>query len=56
MYKKFEKTKLSKREREILVLELEALEENQSKSLYLHLKYISALDNVIIDKKNFYVR
>ncbi len=55
MYKKFDKPKITKRERDLLTRELEELEEKQSKSVYLHLKYVSSLDNVIVEKKAFYI-
>jgi hypothetical protein len=36
------------------VRELELLEEKQSRSIFLHLKYLHALDGVLEDKKEFY--
>jgi hypothetical protein len=54
LYKKYEKPKLSRKERDGWVRELELLEEKQSRSIFLHLKYLHALDGVLEDKKEFY--
>lgn len=54
LYRKYDKPKLSKREREVFEVERERLEEEQSRSIYLHLKYIHALELVIDDRKTFY--
>lgn len=54
-YRKYEKSKITRRERDQIAKEIEALEEAQAKAIHLHLKYIAALDNVIIDKKEFYI-
>jgi Ca2+-binding EF-hand superfamily protein len=54
LYKKYDKPKLSKKEREAWVRELELLEERQARSVSLHLKYLQALDGVLEDKKGFY--
>jgi hypothetical protein len=54
LYRKYEKPKLSRKERDGWVRELELLEEKQSRSIFLHLKYLHALDGVLEDKKEFY--
>lgn len=54
LYKKYDKPKLSKKEREQFNIEREKLEEEQSRSIYLHLKYVHALELVIHDRKTFY--
>lgn len=54
LYKKYDKPKLSRREREAFEIERERLEEEQSRSIYLHLKYIHALELVIQDRKEMY--
>jgi len=54
LYKKYDKPKLSRKERDLWVHELDELEEKQSRSIFLHLKYLHALDGVIEDKKEFY--
>jgi hypothetical protein len=54
LYRKYDKPKLTKKERENWVRELELLEEKQARSISLHLKYIHALDGVLEDKKAFY--
>jgi hypothetical protein len=54
LYKKYDKPKLTKKERDQFQLERERLEEQQSKSIYLHLKYVHALDGVIAERKKFY--
>lgn len=43
-----------RKEHEQLRVELEELEEEQARSIYLHLKYIHALDGVIQDRNAFY--
>jgi hypothetical protein len=53
LYKKYDKQKLSKKEREVFELERERLEEEQSRSIYLHLKYIHSLELVIEDRQQF---
>lgn len=50
-YRKYDKPRLSRGERERMELEQEALDEKQKKSLYLHSKYIDALVGVIQGKK-----
>lgn len=54
LYKKYDKPKLGRRERDMWVHELDALEEKQARSIALHMKYLHALDGVIEDKKEFY--
>lgn len=54
LYKKYDKAKLTKKDREAFDYELEKLEEEQTRSVYLHMKYIHALDGVIQEKNNFY--
>eukprot|EP01039_Chlorochromonas_danica_P009400 gene9400-10383_t len=54
LYKKYDKPKLTKKEKELFNIEREALEEEHNKSIYLHLKYVTALDGVIEEKKRFY--
>ena len=54
LYRKYDKPKLSKKEREEWVRDLELLEERQSRSIFLHSKYIHALEGVLEDKKEFY--
>jgi hypothetical protein len=54
LYRKYDKPKLTKKEREMFEIERERLEEEQSRSIYLHLKYIHALELVINDRKDFY--
>ena len=56
LYKKIEKDKVSKKERDQVSIELEQLEEDQTKEVYLHAKYISALDGVLDEKKIFYLQ
>lgn len=56
LYRKYDKAKLTKREKDQFHIEREALEEEHAKSIYLHLKYITALDGVIEDKKRFYLQ
>ena len=54
LYKKYDRPKLSRKERDAWVKELELLEERQARSISLHLKYLHALDGVLEDKKAFY--
>lgn len=54
LYKKYDKPKLSRKEREMWARELDELEEQQSRSIFLHSKYLHALDGVLEDKKEFY--
>jgi hypothetical protein len=54
LYKKYDRPKLTKKEREQFMTEREILEEDQSKSIYLHLKYVHALEGVIDERKKFY--
>ncbi|RYG94989.1 hypothetical protein EON65_56645, partial [archaeon] len=55
LYKKYDKPKLTKREKEMFHIERSNLEEQQAKSIYLHMKYIGALGGVIDEKKRFYL-
>lgn len=54
LYKKYDKPKLTHKEKEQFHIERDLLEEHHAKSIYLHLKYITALDGVIQEKKKFY--
>lgn len=54
LYRKYDKPKLTKKEREQFTVEREKLEEEQSRSIYLHLKYVHALEGVICERKKFY--
>lgn len=54
LYKKYDRPNLTKKEREQFNIEREKLEETQSKSVYLHLKYVHALEGVIDERKSFY--
>lgn len=55
LYKKYDKAKLTKKEREQLMHEQEVLEDKQQRSIFLHLKYLNALDRVLVDKKNQHI-
>lgn len=54
LYRKYDKPKLTRKEREGWVRELELVEDRQARSVALHVKYLQALDGVLEDKKEFY--
>ena len=56
LYKKYDKPKLSRRERELLMKEQEVLEDKQQRSIFLHMKYLNALDGVLQERKAFYMQ
>jgi hypothetical protein len=54
LYRKYDKPRLTRKERDQWIRELEMLEEKQARSVFLHMKYVHALDGVLQDKKEFY--
>lgn len=51
VFKKYDKPKLSKKDREQFIADLDALEERHSKSRFLHSKYTGALEGEVQEKK-----
>jgi calcium-binding protein CML len=51
LYKKYDRPRLGRKEREQWMHELDELEEKQARSIFLHSKYLHALDGVLQDKK-----
>ena len=54
MKKYNDKPRFTRKDREQIVQDIDALDEMQAKSNYLHSKYINALEGVLTDKKEFY--